>query len=161
MKNKKLYIIWCAIKARCYNSNCPSYKYYGQRGIKMYTPWLTDFYSFESYVKSFKDYDKNNLGKKGITLDRINNNDDYKPGNLRWSTMLLQSRNRRKKTGSHSKYIGVSEDKSGIRIKKWSARITINKKTIRIGRYTTQEEAKKARDQYIVDHKLENFMLNN
>lgn len=161
MKNKKLYTTWCGIKTRCYNSNDPTYKYYGKRGIKMYTSWITDFYLFQSYVTSLDNYDESKLGKKGITLDRINNNDDYKPNNLRWSTMLLQSRNRRKKTGSNSKYIGVSEDKSGIRIKKWSARITINKKTIRIGRYSTQEEAKKARDQYIIDNKLENFMLNN
>lgn len=161
MKIKKIYIKWSGIKARCYNQNLKTYKYYGKRGIIMYEAWKNNYQLFQNYVVSLKNYDPNNICRTGITLDRIDCNKNYEPGNLRWVNMELQSRNRRKKSNSKSKYIGVSEDKSGIRIKKWNARITVNKKTIRLGRYTTQEEAKQARDQYIIDHKLENFMLNN
>jgi hypothetical protein len=132
MKNTTLYKIWSAVKTRCYNKNNPGYKYYGARGIKMHSSWVNDFYSFQSYLISLPSFDENNLGRQGVTLDRIDCNKDYEPGNLRWVSMLLQSRNRRKKNNSNSNYIGVSEDKSGIRLKKWSARITINKKTIRI-----------------------------
>jgi hypothetical protein len=161
MKRSKLYTLWCAIKSRCFNKNIKTYKYYGGRNITLYELWKNDFSLFKDYVSSLENYDVSNICRNGITLDRINSDKNYEPGNLRWVNMELQCRNRRKKNNSKSKYIGVSEDKSGTRLKKWSARITINKKTIRIGRYHTQEEAKQARDQYIIDHKLENFMLNN
>jgi hypothetical protein len=161
MKRSKLYTLWCAIKSRCFNKNLKTYKYYGGRNITLYKLWENNFSLFKDYVSSLENYDASNICRTGITLDRIDCDKNYEPGNLRWVNMELQSRNRRKKKNSKSKYIGVSEDKSGIRIKKWSARITINKKTIRIGRYATQEEAKNARDKYISDNKLENFMLNN
>lgn len=81
------YWAWRDIKKRCYNPNNKWYKNYGGRGIKMYEPWVTSFTSFYEYI-----------GKrpaKGYSIDRIDNNGDYGPGNIKWSTKIEQDNNRR------------------------------------------------------------------
>lgn len=86
-----LYTIWCHIKQRCYNSNNNAYKNYGGRGITVFLEWRHDYYSFKEYVLKY-------LGEKPEmhTLDRINNNGNYEPGNLRWATYFMQANNTRK-----------------------------------------------------------------
>lgn len=73
---------------RCYNQKLPIYPYYGGRGITVCDRWLE---SFASFVED--------MGLKPspkLTLDRIDNDGNYEPGNCRWTTKLVQSRNRRK-----------------------------------------------------------------
>jgi len=85
-----LYSKWSSIKQRCYNLKNKDYKNYGGRGIKMYSDWINNFESFRLYIEI-------NIGKKeeGYTLDRIDNNGNYEPGNLRWASCKQQTRNRR------------------------------------------------------------------
>lgn len=87
-KRHKLYTIWDAMKQRCYNKNNCDYKNYGGRGIKVCNEWRNDF------VK-FKDWALANGYKKGLTIDRINNNRKYHPRNCRWATYKEQNRNTR------------------------------------------------------------------
>ena len=70
-------------KCRCTNPNEPLWKYYGGRGIKFL------FISFEEFFAC--------VGPRpiGMSLDRINNNGHYEPGNMRWATRSQQRRNRR------------------------------------------------------------------
>lgn len=87
----KLYDVWCAIKARCFNTRNKRYYEYGGRGITMYPAWVHDY-------SAFRDYILNVIGEKPSeehSLDRINNDGNYEPGNLRWATVLQQSRNSR------------------------------------------------------------------
>lgn len=72
---------------RCNNPKTKGYKDYGGRGIKFL------FTSFEQFFAK--------LGKrpKGKTLDRINNEGNYEPGNVRWATYLQQANNRRSLKG--------------------------------------------------------------
>jgi len=78
------------IKQRCYNQNAQNYKYYGGRGINMYEFWLDDY-------ELFKDWILKNIGNRpeGYSIDRIDFNGNYEPGNLRWADKKLQAINRR------------------------------------------------------------------
>ncbi len=86
----RLYTVWAGQKERCFNTVGDAYKDYGGRGISMYDGWVNDFASWKKYVEALPHY-----GNPNRSLDRINNNEDYKPGNLRWATKLEQANNRR------------------------------------------------------------------
>jgi len=80
------YRIWRAMIARCRNPNVKSYPHYGGRGIKVYEPWLTSYLEFLAHV-----------GRRPSpqhSIDRIDNDSDYRPGNVRWATRAEQNRNR-------------------------------------------------------------------
>jgi hypothetical protein len=110
------YDIWCHIKARCFNKNEKSYKHYGGRGITMCDEWKNDFYAFYSYMGARP----SNIH----TVDRINTNGNYEPGNCRWATQKEQQNNRR---NNHIiEYDGVS-----LTISQWSEKINIKQPTIR------------------------------
>ena len=83
------YYIFNTIRARCYNINDHNYKYYGGRGIKIYKRWINNPKLFIDYIKKLPDY-----GVENYTLDRINNDGNYVPGNLRWASKSIQIQNR-------------------------------------------------------------------
>lgn len=85
-----IYVTWKDVKKRCKNPKCPSYRNYGGRGIKICDEWENDFLAFYKYVSALPHY-----GEDGYSLDRINNDGNYEPNNLRWATKTEQSRNRR------------------------------------------------------------------
>lgn len=68
-----LYDIWSKLKSRCLNLNHMKYPRYGGRGITICKEWL-DFKIFESWALS-RDW------QKGLTIDRIDNDGNYEPGN--------------------------------------------------------------------------------
>lgn len=89
--NKKIYAIWNGMKGRCYRKNDKGYKNYGARGIKICDEWLDKEKGFINFQK----WALNNGYKEGLSIDRINNNDDYKPSNCRWVTCAKNNLNRR------------------------------------------------------------------
>lgn len=91
INNKKCNNIYYKMINRCYNPKNKDYKYYGGRGIKVYDGWLNCRDSFTRHVMGLE-----NFGKDGYSLDRINNNGKYEPGNVKFSTGSEQSRNTRK-----------------------------------------------------------------
>ena len=90
MRHNKIYSIWCGIKKRCLNPKSNFYKDYGGRGISICEEWRDDFQAFYDYVSKLEHF-----GEEGYTLDRINNNGNYEPNNLRWADIKTQCRNRR------------------------------------------------------------------
>lgn len=85
------YNLWCGIKRRCYNKNEESYHRYGGRGIIMHAEWVNTAWRFAQYLDE-------NLGPKPSprhSIDRIENNENYEPGNLQWSLPVPQMYNSR------------------------------------------------------------------
>lgn len=79
------YRAWKAMKGRCLDPNNISYKNYGGRGVTVCDEWLHDYPSF------LKEIGKR--PSKNHSVDRINNNGNYEPGNVRWATRKEQRRN--------------------------------------------------------------------
>ena len=75
------------IKQRCYNPKHKSYDYYGGRGITICEEWLDN-------PDSFIEWSLSNGFEVGLCIDRINNDGSYSPENCRWTTRLVQVRNR-------------------------------------------------------------------
>ena len=76
------------MKARCGNPNTPHYSYYGGRGIRVCEEWENDFSAFYKWSVE-------NGYKDGLSLDRIDFNGNYEPGNCRWVELKRQQRNKR------------------------------------------------------------------
>lgn len=81
------YRSWRAMIIRCTDESHKQFKDYGGRGITIYPEWLA---SFESFVSDL------GIRPSSTTLDRINTNGNYEPGNCKWSTPTEQNRNKRK-----------------------------------------------------------------
>lgn len=79
------YRAWKAMKARCFDPNNISYKNYGARGVTVCEEWLNDYPSFLKEI--------GRRPSKNHSVDRINNNGNYEPGNVRWATRKEQRRN--------------------------------------------------------------------
>lgn len=83
------YRIWQAMNARCNNPNNKSYGNYGGRGILVAGEWMGP----GGFTPFFEHVGPRPTPKH--TLDRINNNLGYQPGNVRWATRHEQNRNKR------------------------------------------------------------------
>lgn len=112
------YKAWLALKGRCLNKNNNAYSNYGGRGIKVFDGWVNNFYAFLKHI-----------GKKPgnkYSIDRINNNGNYEPGNVRWATMDIQLKNKRNVTLYF--YDGISES-----LDFWGKKIGLSRSAI--GKY--------------------------
>lgn len=87
LKKDRAYRIWCGMKTRCFNVRRSEYKNYGARGITVCERWSSSFAAFLQ-----------DMGRpqNGMTIDRINNDGNYEPGNCKWATTKEQSRNNRR-----------------------------------------------------------------
>lgn len=84
MHNTRIHKVWSAMLHRCNNPNATSYIRYGGRGIKVCDRWS----KFENFLEDM------GIPEKGLTLDRIDNDGNYEPGNCRWVTHKENCNNR-------------------------------------------------------------------
>ena len=99
-KPSPTYISWRDMKARCQNPNHEHYEYYGGRGVEVCERW-------QNFANFLADMGERPPGK---TLDRINNDRNYEPGNCRWATPKEQAQNRR------NQYLFIAMDSQGTMI---------------------------------------------
>lgn len=88
LSHTRLACIWYHMKDRCYNEKNTDFKNWGGRGIKVCDEWKNDFLKFKEWADA-------NGYKDGLTIDRKNVNEDYKPSNCRWVTLQKQLNNKR------------------------------------------------------------------
>lgn len=82
------YRAWRRILNYCYNEKTEHFQHYGGRGISVHADWVNDFQSFYTHVGP--------RPSPRHSIDRIDTNGDYAPGNVRWATHSRQMRNTRK-----------------------------------------------------------------
>jgi len=140
--SKQGYKRWEGMIARCTDTKHQAYPNYGARGIKVYEEWVKDPKSYLDYITSLPDSFKNDY-----SIDRIDNDKNYEPGNLRWVNACVQSSNRRANKKSKSKFKGVTWNKAA---NKWVVRLMVKGKRVLIGYYTDETEAAKAYDNYVL-----------
>ncbi len=86
MSEHPLYSVWGQMKERCQKPTNQAYKNYGGRGISVCERWE----SFENFLFDI------GIPPKGLTLERMDNDGNYEPGNCKWATRSEQRANQRK-----------------------------------------------------------------
>ncbi|HEX2753677.1 MAG TPA: hypothetical protein VHP34_11355 [Alphaproteobacteria bacterium] len=81
------YSTWSGMKRRCDNAKSSKFHLYGGRGIKVCDRWKN---SFENFLE-----DMGRRPANKTSIDRINSDGDYEPGNCRWADAVEQNNNRR------------------------------------------------------------------
>lgn len=96
MHATRTYKTWMAMRHRCISPNDTSYPYYGARGVEVCERWLSSFSDFYA-----------DMGERprGMTIERIDSNGNYEPGNCKWATAREQAANRR--NGVYVQYEGA------------------------------------------------------
>lgn len=136
-----IYSVHNAMMNRCYNPKNPAYKNYGGRGIKVCDRW----HDVQNYIQ-----DIGARPSPEYSIDRIDNDGNYEPDNIRWATNAEQNQNRRqfRTVNGHKKpktttYFGVAYLESRS---KFRADITYNKQSYFLGHYDDVEQAALAYD---------------
>jgi hypothetical protein len=108
------YVVWTGMLERCLNPNHHAFPRYGGRGITICDQWRDDFAAF-----------RRDMGPRPrrATIDRIDNDLGYEPGNCRWATYKEQARN---KSNNHRLTIGGDT----LTIAEWSERSGISQRRI-------------------------------
>lgn len=103
------YKSWASAVERCERPNNKRYAAYGGRGIRMCREWRDSFEAFFAY-----------MGERpsGMSLDRIDVDGHYEPGNCRWATQTYQQRNKRNTklvtVGNESLTCGEWSERTGV-----------------------------------------------
>lgn len=150
--NNPVYWIWSDIKRRCYNKKCSSYSNYGLKGITMQENWINDVGLFFNYISNLPNFDVNNLGMGGLTIDRIDCFAGYKEGNLRWVNATMQNINKPLQKNNKTGYRGISKRTNGT----YQVTIRYKRKSNYIGTFKDIETAIKKRKIFLDSIELYN-----
>jgi hypothetical protein len=138
------YRAYSEAKKRCNNPNSKEYQRYGARGIQFLFP------SYESFLE--------HLGRKpdpSLSLDRIDSNKHYEPGNVRWASVTTQRLNQGLRSDNRSAFRGVVLHRG-----RWEAYISLNHSRKFLGCFSTAEDAAVAYDRAALELHLDEAKLN-
>lgn len=115
-KQSPTYQVWRGMIARCEDPAHQGYRYYGGRGVKVDPRWRV---SFEAFLAD--------LGERpvGLSLDRIDPQLDYGPGNCRWATKEEQAANRRS-----TRYLTLNGET--LHLEEWCRRLGCKQSALRM-----------------------------
>lgn len=82
----RLYRIWANMKSRCYNPKATRFNCYGGKGVSVCDEWRNSFQIFHDWAVA-------NGYSDNLSIDRIDGNGNYEPGNCRWVQPEIQSNN--------------------------------------------------------------------
>lgn len=88
LRKTALYAVWNDMKRRCHSPSHHAFEHYGARGISVCEQWRGSYEAFYLWAHS-------NGYQEGLSIDRIDNDQGYQPGNCRFVPMIEQSKNRR------------------------------------------------------------------
>ena len=108
LSHNEVYQIFRGIMDRCYNPKSKNYTNYGAIGISVYEPWIKDPSLFVQYM--------GDRPSSAHSVDRIDNDIGYFPGNLRWATDRQQNRNKRLHSHNKSGVRGVHYKKVVLKL---------------------------------------------
>lgn len=126
-KTTPLYKVWCGVMDRCYKPNHVGFDRYGGRGIVVCERWQD--------VRNFV-ADNEPLYAPGLTIERIDNDGNYEPGNCCWATYGEQSNNK-----SSNRYLTLNG--RSMTVAQWARELSIDRKTLtdRIDKFGWTPEA--------------------
>lgn len=109
-EERRTYGIWRGMLERCYNIGCDGYPNYGGRGISVCVSWRESFRNFLADV---------GIAPAGLSLDRINVNGNYEPGNVRWVNQKAQCQNKRNN-------VNITANGETFCVTEWARRLKCN-----------------------------------
>lgn len=99
-------VAWQNMKARCSRPSHPQYHNYGGRGISVCDQWMT----FEGFLA-----DVGRRPGSGYSLERVDNDKGYEPGNVRWATRVERMRNTRRTKLSASAVVEIRSSGASLK----------------------------------------------
>ena len=145
LSKHKIYTMFNHIIQRCTNKKNKHYKNYGGRGISMCNEWINDYMCFYDFCI------KNGWNEK-LEIDRIDNNGNYEPRNIRFVSHRKNNLNKRRlRKCNTSGFEGVYFSKVA---NKWTTQIRVKGKRHTLGFFVDKNDAVMARNEYIIKNKL-------
>lgn len=115
MTDTPIYAVWRGMMNRCYSSRSESFASYGARGIKVCQEW----HAFDAF---YQDMGRLRPSRRH-SIDRIDNDGDYRPGNVRWVLPVVQQNNRRNN-------IRVSHNGQALTVSQWARIAGLSRETL-------------------------------